>query len=354
VTTGAASNVGQTFVTLNGLIDPKGKSASAYFEWGTTTNYGSATHAQSMGSGSGPVGLAQELSGLSRDTAYHYRAVGWNSEGLTNGADQAFRTSAGNAACTEDAFTMCLIGGRYKVGSHWQNQYAGGVAATLSRTTLTDAAGGFWLSDSSVFEYLIRINTATDNGHAWISIATFTDVEFWIDVTDTTSGQSYEYHSPPGNRTLIYDPVTFVYPLRGEEPKIGLARTPNRSESSTAGETTGMCFEDTLAMCLIGGRYRVTSQWQNQYAGGIVSDLHKATLADATGTFWLSDSTVFEYLIRINTATNNGRAWIAIPTFTDVEFWITVEDVVGGQSRTYHSPPGNRTLIYDPDFFVYP
>jgi N-acetylneuraminic acid mutarotase len=114
------------------------------------------------------------------------------------------------------------------------------------------------------------------------------------------------------------------------------------------------CTEDALTMCLIGGRYKVTSYWRNQYAGGATSNLNKAHLTDATGAFWLSDANTYEYLIRINTATNNGRAWIAIPTFTDVEFWIQVQDTVNGQAQTYHSPAGNKTLIYDPYFFVYP
>lgn len=115
-----------------------------------------------------------------------------------------------------------------------------------------------------------------------------------------------------------------------------------------------VCTADTQTMCLIGGRYRVTSQWTNQYAGGAVSTMNRATLTDATGAFWIADANTYEYLIRISTATNNGRAWIAIPTFTDVEFSILVEDLTGGQSKTYHSLPGNRTLIYDPLFFVYP
>ena len=45
-----------------------------------------------------------------------------------------------------------------------------------------------------------------------MSILTFTDVEFWVAVTDVTNGQSKEYHSDPGNRTLIFDPSTFVFP----------------------------------------------------------------------------------------------------------------------------------------------
>jgi subtilisin family serine protease len=119
---------------------------------------------------------------------------------------------SGPSVCTEDASTMCLVAGRYKVTSHWQNQYAGGATATLSKAKLTDVTGAFWIANASTYEDLIRFNTATDNGRVWIAIPTFTDVEYWIAVTDTHTGQSYEYHSPAGNRTLLYDPNTFVYP----------------------------------------------------------------------------------------------------------------------------------------------
>ncbi len=116
------------------------------------------------------------------------------------------------AACVPDATTACLIGGRYQVTSHWKNQYAGGQVSTLNVTKRTDATAAFWLTDANTYEYLIRINTATDNGKAWISIPMVTDVEFWVAVTDVTTGQYFEYHSAPGNRTLIYDPSFFVYP----------------------------------------------------------------------------------------------------------------------------------------------
>lgn len=116
------------------------------------------------------------------------------------------------ASCTEDAYTMCLIGGRYQVTSHWRNQYAGGATANLFKAKLTDTTGAFWIADANTYEYLIRFNTATNNGRIWVAIPTFTDVEFWVDVTDTVGGQYKEYHSNPGNQTLIYDPYYFVYP----------------------------------------------------------------------------------------------------------------------------------------------
>lgn len=120
--------------------------------------------------------------------------------------------SVTTAGCTEDAYTMCLVNGRYQLTSHWKNQYAGGTEANLSKAKLTDYTGAFWIADASTYEYMIRISTKTDNGRAWIAIPTFTDVEFWITVTDTINGQSKEYHSLPGNRTLIYDPSYFIFP----------------------------------------------------------------------------------------------------------------------------------------------
>ena len=177
-------------------------------------------------------------------------------------------------------------------------------------------------------------------------------------VQDTVNGQSYTYHSPIGNRDLIYDPLVFVYPFRAADPGSESMRLVPLGEFPAAtapvAAAAGTCVENATTLCLVGGRYKVTSSWQNQYAGGATATLNKTRLTDATGAFWLSDSSSFEYLIRISTATNNGRAWIAIPTFTDVEFWVTVQDTVNSQSYTYHSSAGNRTLIYDPSLFVYP
>jgi hypothetical protein len=117
------------------------------------------------------------------------------------------------AGCTEDAYTMCLVNGRYQVQSAWRNQYATPITTTtLSKTKLTDTTGAFWIADANTYEYMIRFNTVTDNGRAWISIPMFTDVEFYVAVTDTVNGQSAVYHSPAYNRTLIYDPLTFVFP----------------------------------------------------------------------------------------------------------------------------------------------
>lgn len=121
-------------------------------------------------------------------------------------------TTVSASLCTEDAFTMCLANGRYRVTSHWRNQFAGGATANLLKSRLTDTTGAFWIADANTYEYMIRLQTGQSNGRTWIAIPTFTDVEFWVNVTDTIGGQSKEYHSNAGNQSLIYDPFFFVYP----------------------------------------------------------------------------------------------------------------------------------------------
>jgi NHL repeat len=93
VTTEAASGITQTAATLAGSIDPKGGAASCRFEYGTTAAYGAtAACAPDPGAGIGAVSEHLNLTGLSANTTYHYRLVGTNGGGTTNGLDLSFTT----------------------------------------------------------------------------------------------------------------------------------------------------------------------------------------------------------------------------------------------------------------------
>ncbi|HQR44650.1 MAG TPA: NHL repeat-containing protein [Thermoanaerobaculia bacterium] len=155
--------------------------------------------------GTGMAASFTSPSGVAADTAGSLYVTDFDNNNVRKIAKAA-------GACTPNGYAACLVGGRYRVSSRWRNQYAGSQVSQLAAGSLTDTTAAFWLSSADIYEYLIRINTATDNGRAWISIPTFTDVEFWIAVTDTVNGQYYEYHSDPGNKTLVYDPSFFVYP----------------------------------------------------------------------------------------------------------------------------------------------
>jgi DNA-binding beta-propeller fold protein YncE len=93
VTTEAASGITQTAATLAGAINPQGGAASCRFEYGATSAYGNTLAcATDPGSGEGTVIEHLGLTGLAAGTTYHYRLVGANAGGTTNGLDLSFTT----------------------------------------------------------------------------------------------------------------------------------------------------------------------------------------------------------------------------------------------------------------------
>ncbi len=99
-TTEAASGVGQTSATLNGVVDPEGNRTLDHFDWGTTTSYGHEALAN-IGFAGGDDSARQEsvtLTGLTPGTTYHFRLVatdcGGCQSGTSVGSDMAFATEA--------------------------------------------------------------------------------------------------------------------------------------------------------------------------------------------------------------------------------------------------------------------
>lgn len=93
VTNGSPSDLGQSSATLSGTVNPNGQSTTYFFEYGTTTAYGTQTSPAGIGSGTTPVGVHQAIVGLTPNTTYHYRLVASSSAGTTNGADQTLTTT---------------------------------------------------------------------------------------------------------------------------------------------------------------------------------------------------------------------------------------------------------------------
>jgi len=93
VTTGSATSLNSTSATLNGTVNPKGVSTTYYFEYGTTTSYGTSTTSTSAGSGTSAVSVSASISGLTSDTTYHYRLAAVNSMGTSYGDDKTFSTT---------------------------------------------------------------------------------------------------------------------------------------------------------------------------------------------------------------------------------------------------------------------
>jgi hypothetical protein len=79
---------------LIGRVRPAGEEASAWFEWGTNTSYGTPTQPLPVGAGQALTSFYTRVEGLSPDTIYYCRIVSSNRFGVRRGTNQIFRTPA--------------------------------------------------------------------------------------------------------------------------------------------------------------------------------------------------------------------------------------------------------------------
>jgi hypothetical protein len=93
VATGATLDIGPTSARPTGSVNPQGRRTTWYFEYGTTTRYGSRTAGRNAGSGFGERAVSVPISRLRTGTVYHYRLVATNDAGTTRGADLTFTTT---------------------------------------------------------------------------------------------------------------------------------------------------------------------------------------------------------------------------------------------------------------------
>jgi plastocyanin len=106
-TTGEATAISDTGGTLNGSVNPNGQATSYYFEYGTSTAYGTKTTEEAVGSGSSNVPKSVAVSSLSAATTYHFRIVAvYETNKMKMGADQTFTTTGPPAATTSPATSV--------------------------------------------------------------------------------------------------------------------------------------------------------------------------------------------------------------------------------------------------------
>jgi hypothetical protein len=91
-TTGGATDVGTSSVTLNGTANVVSLPGSFRFVYGTALPYGVTTTAVGIAAGPSGVPVSAQLTGLAANTTYHYALLVTTSAGETVGADGTFTT----------------------------------------------------------------------------------------------------------------------------------------------------------------------------------------------------------------------------------------------------------------------
>ncbi len=92
--TGGASAITDATAAVAGSVDPDGASTSVFFQYGTSTSYGSSTSPQTLGPDDATDAFTGSLSGLPAKTVIHYRAVATTDFGTVDGPDQTLTTAA--------------------------------------------------------------------------------------------------------------------------------------------------------------------------------------------------------------------------------------------------------------------
>ena len=106
VFTGVATGLGGMAATLNGTANPRGTTATGFFEYGATTTYGSTTAVASLGSGGSSVAIGNgNITGLTCNTVYHFRAGATNLMGTNYGSDVTFTTTPAGCPFTDSELT---------------------------------------------------------------------------------------------------------------------------------------------------------------------------------------------------------------------------------------------------------
>ena len=163
--TGSATSITVTSATLNGTVDPNGRATAWYFEYGTSTSYGSKTAEKSAGSGTSTMSVSAPVSGLARGRLYHYRLVATSDAGTSRGADQTFSTTGVPTVVTGSASSISLTSARLNgtvtpngQATTWYFEY--GTSTSYGTKTAARSAGS-GTSSVNVSASLTRLRTAT-------------------------------------------------------------------------------------------------------------------------------------------------------------------------------------------------
>ncbi|HSX22465.1 MAG TPA: hypothetical protein VLE97_06775 [Gaiellaceae bacterium] len=163
--TSPATNVTLVSATLNGSVNPFGHATTWYFEYGTSTTYGTKTALQSAGSGTTSSTVSANVAALKAGKTYHYRLVAQNTAGTAQGSDITFVTAAAPTATTASASavgaTSATLNGAVNpngLATSWYFEY-GPTTAYGSATASKNAGSG--TASNSVSTTLTNLTVGT-------------------------------------------------------------------------------------------------------------------------------------------------------------------------------------------------
>jgi hypothetical protein len=272
------------------------------------------------------------------------RGPAGNTQGIF---EKVLQKTITTGVCTPNEQTLCLAGGRFRVGVTWQNAaFEGGAAGVRP---LTGDTGAFWFFEESNLEVVLKVlDGCALNQHYWVFGAGLTDVEVNVVVDDVVAGTSRSYFKPLG---VQFAPIVDVLAFASCGGSAVVAPTSATTRVATeawaelveqlAAEVT--VIREPLAvatpLALRDGRFRIEADWTT--AGGQSGSGEGVALSSDTGYFWFFDAANVEVLLKVlDGCSLNGHYWVFAGGLTDVGVRIRVTDDTTGETREYQSTAG--------------
>ena len=283
---------------------------------------------------------------------------------------------AATTSCTPDANTLCFVGGRYMVRldaadvPSRSNKTAVGEANVQVADTGNGGTGYFTLSgltgSTSNPEVVVKVLKVPDSfvpagaPPSWVFFGGLTDLEYFISVVDTTTGNVRQYHKFPGTVQNGFDTGGGQSPAVETEPG---QVCPQVAQVTTSTEAPSTCTPGTNTLCLLGGRFKIEVQATNRNAGadnGKTAPGVTIPKNDLFGFFSLpgltGDATNLETFVKmLDARALNNKFWVFFGTLTNFELNISITDTTTGQKKTYfRSGTGAQSACGTADVNAFP
>lgn len=269
--------------------------------------------------------------------------------GISGGTVNVAPPTAGS--CTPNANTLCFVSNRYMVtlnaidvGPPRSNDVAVGEANTQTPDTGYFTLSGLTHSTSNP-EVVVKVlpNPFDGTQPAWVFFGGLTDVEYFVNVVDTQTGQVRQYHKFPFTVQNGFDTGSGQLPT----PEVVAGSIcPPTPQATTTTEAPSTCTPNTTTLCLLGNRFKVTLNATNRNAGptnGQQAPGITLPKSDLFGFFSIPGLTnnpnnLEVFVKALDGRGINGKYWVFFGTLTNFELNVTVTDTQTGQKKTYFRP----------------